>query len=112
MSDKKIKKVKIKDDQLIVTYSTKDAKGEPVTVENEKHSAPFHDDLLTAFGNLRIHLAVMTGFVSPSQVKQIQTPKEELYEDFTITGFSMGSDDDDPGVTVTGGRNLPNMNNK
>jgi hypothetical protein len=110
--EKKIKKVKIEDDTLVLSYSYRDDTNEPVVVEGEKHKARFHDDLRQAFKNLSIHLAIMTGYINPAQVKNIETPKAELSEDFRVTGFSYGKDEDDPGVTITGGRNLPNMNNK
>jgi hypothetical protein len=109
--EKKIRKVKIEDDTLVLSYSYKDETGELVTVENEKHKARFHNDLRTAFNNMAIHLAIMTGYVNPGQVKNIETPKPELSEDFKVSGFAYGKDEDDPGIIITGGRNLPTMNN-
>lgn len=68
--------------------------------------APMHDDLTTAFANLGIHLAILTGYVKSNQVKNIETPKEELTEGFHVTSFSIGGTDEDQGVVISGHRKL------
>jgi hypothetical protein len=114
MLDKKIKYAWIdpEKNKLEVGYSYTEESGKEVHVEGEKHDDFLHKDLIAAFANLRVHLAVMCGFAHPDTVKEIKTPPAEIVEMFRVNQFSMGKDLDDPGVTLTGGINIPWMNNK
>lgn len=74
---------------------------------SEKTKAPVHADLKQAFENLGIHLAIMCGYIASSKVKDIATPKQELYEGFHVTSYSIGGDEDDQGVVISGHKLLP-----
>lgn len=100
-------KISAKKEGIDLTYSRQDEKGEPVET-SEQFKGAFHPDLKLAFENMACHLAIMTGYVLPSQVKDITNPKEELFESFHVTSFSLGGTDDMPGVVVSGHKKLPN----
>lgn len=74
---------------------------------SESLKAPVHADLKQAFENLGIHLAIMCGYVPSSKVKDIETPKPELSEGFHVTSYSIGGDEDDQGVVISGHKLLP-----
>lgn len=110
MSEVTIKKAKLvkKGESFDVLYEriTEEEKA-PVTV-SETHKTPVHPDMRAAFDNLRIHLAILCGYVLKKEVKDIEIPKEELYDAFHVTAFSMGKDKDDPGIVLSGHKILPN----
>jgi hypothetical protein len=100
----RLKKAKLKDDQLEVTYTERLEDGSNKTV-SETYDRKAHPDLIQAFKNLAIHLAILTGYVSVKQVKNIETPKEELTEGFHVSGISIKTGDDE-GVVISGHRKL------
>jgi hypothetical protein len=110
LSEVTIKKAKLvkKGESFDVLYEriTEEEKA-PVSV-SETHKTPVHPDMRAAFDNLRIHLAVLCGYVLKKEVKDIETPKEELYNAFHVTAFSMGKDKDDPGIVLSGHKILAN----
>lgn len=61
-----------------------------------------HEDLKTAIDALRIHWAILCGYVQPAQVKDIETPPEDLVNDIHIHGFSFGGDDGAEWIIITG----------
>lgn len=69
---------------------------------SESLKAPVHADLKQAYANLDIHLAIMCGYLKPAKVKDISLPAPELSEGFHVTSFSLGGDEDDPGVVISG----------
>jgi len=74
----------------------------------EKCPAIPHADLTIAWEALAIHLAVMTGYVKPGDVKNIWKPKPEQVEGFKITSFSLGGDEEKEGIVLSGHRILWN----
>jgi len=96
----------VKGETLDYTYTKTDDKGAK-SKGSESLKAPIHADLKQAFENLGIHLAVMCGYVASKQVKDIETPKPELYEGFHVTSYSIGGDEDDQGVVISGHKLLP-----
>ncbi|HYH13679.1 MAG TPA: hypothetical protein VD794_00570 [Flavisolibacter sp.] len=100
-----ISKVKLKGDQVEVTFTTQDQNKKDVQSTQTHNSKP-HPDLVQALQNLGIHAALITGFVSMKQVKKIETPGEELVQDFKISGISVKTGDDS-GVVITGTKTTP-----
>lgn len=109
MSSYTIKKGKLikKGDAVEITYSKIDDAGGKSDVPKEIFTAPIHGDLLQAFENLAIHLAVGCGYVKPSRVKDIATPAPELTEGFHVSSVSIGGDDDAEGFVISGHCLLP-----
>jgi hypothetical protein len=103
-----IEKAKIvKGETVEIHYVEINDKGDRLKA-SKSLKAPMHDDLKQAFKNLAIHLAIMTGYVSSKQVKDIETPKEELTEKFFVTSYSIGGNDEDQGVVISGHHKLNN----
>jgi len=68
----------------------------------DKYRGLIHSDLKKAFDRLRIHLAMIPGFVSPSLVEDIASPDPAFFEKFFIHAFSIGGDVDTRGITLSG----------
>lgn len=96
----RIKKAKLKDDALEVVYTERKPDGTVKTV-TESHETKVHPDLVQSFENLKIHLAILCGFVALKQVKKIETPPEDLTENFHVRGISIKTGDDE-GVVISG----------
>src|SRR3954468_1654574 len=102
-----IEKAKIvKGETVEVHYIEINDKGDRAKM-SKSLKAPMHDDLKQAFKNIAIHLAIMTGYVATKQVKDIETPKEELTEGFIVTSYSIGGNEEDQGVVISGHKKLP-----
>lgn len=98
-----IKKVKLEDKgaegaTIIFIERPEGRKERKTTYEDQ---TPVHADLVQAFQNLAIHLAILTGYVSVKQVKNVETPKPELVDGYWINSLSVKSGDD-PGVVISG----------
>jgi hypothetical protein len=100
-----IKKFKVKDDLLEVTYTKKEKDGS-ITVVNETHEAKVHPDLLQAMDNLKVHFGLIIGLITVKQVKKIETPAPELLENIHVSGLTIKTGDD-PGVIITGHYTTP-----
>ena len=99
---KKIKLAKVKDgDGLELTFSRTDPDKSQVK-GTEEHKGLVHPDLIDATKALRIHLAILCGYVKESQVEDIAMPDEALMEKFFVSGISLGGSEDKPGVMITG----------
>jgi hypothetical protein len=101
-----IKKAKLTDPGLTVIF-TERPKDRKEAKNTREDSTEVHPDLLQAFANLRIHLAILTGYVSVKQVKNIETPKDELIETFFVKGISIKTGDD-YGLVISGHHTLEN----
>jgi hypothetical protein len=101
-----VKKAKLNEDGLTVILIER-PQGRKERKTTHEDQTPVHKDLSQSFQNLAIHLAILTGYVSVKQVKNIETPKEELSEGFHVNGISVKSGDD-PGVVISGHRILDN----
>jgi len=105
----KIKKAKIKDRSLIVEGEERMVTegGSEVTNEVAKKCAALaHDDLVKAFDNLKKHLIKICDlrgaeYIDKENIDDCQIPELENY---TVTGFSIGGNDESEGVTLIGNR--------
>lgn len=100
----KIRRFKILKDSIEVEYQEQKPDGTPKKVKEEHQTKP-HADLLQSYENLRVHFALLTGYIGIKQVKKIETPPEELIESFSVHSISVKSGDD-PGVVITGQKTL------
>jgi hypothetical protein len=97
MSDISIIKVKlIKKESLDISYTESDS-----TEVAESHKTPVHQDLKNALQALAPHLACIVEYIGKTSILN-----KELVENFTVTGYSIGGDEDDRGVVITGYRTL------
>lgn len=104
-----IKKVKLEEKgaegaTIIFIERPEGRKERKTTYEDQ---TPVHKDLIQSFQNLAIHLAILTGYVSVKQVKNIETPKPELVDGFWVNSISVKGGDD-PGAVISGHRILEN----
>lgn len=103
-----IKKAKIvKGERLDIAF-IKDYGGGERNPASEEFKAEMHPDAKQAFANLRVHLALMVYAIAQSSINEIETPDEELISTFHIHGYSIGGDEEDKGVVLSGHRILPN----
>lgn len=58
-----------------------------------------HKDFKNALGALRVHLAILTDYITESESKN-----KDLVEKFTVTGYSIGGEDEESGFVITGYR--------
>lgn len=103
-----IKKAKIvKGERLDIAFIKDYGNGER-NPASEEFKAEMHPDAKQAFSNLRVHLALMVYAINQNLINEIATPDEELISTFHIHGYSIGGDEDDKGVVLSGHRILPN----
>lgn len=107
MAEIKITKVKIlKDSAPELEYKIE--KGKDSVARNENHTAKPHEDFVNSLLGLKIHLAILTDYVKPKQVKKITEYDSELVEEFNVTGFSVkGKSEEEEGVVITGYKITP-----
>ena len=91
---------------LVLTYKRQDP-GDDVD-GSETHRALIHQDCQAAIDALAIHLAILTFYVKTGEVQDIAAPEPELSEKFHVNGYSIGGDDDNPGIVISGHHNGPN----
>lgn len=102
MEIKKARLLKVPDGYgLAIAFAATDKVGARQTGE-EKFYGLIHPDLKAAWDRLKIHMAMIPGLVSPTEVDDIAQPDMELFDKFFIHAFSIGGDDDAPGVTLSG----------
>lgn len=65
-----------------------------------------HKDLTGAFSRLDIHLALIAEFVDKGKTKAIDKLRENLNGIFSVTGFTIKSDDEIKSVVLTGHKTL------
>jgi hypothetical protein len=108
MNDIKIQKVKlIKEKTLELSY-TKTEADKSKTAVFESHKTEVHKDLKNAFSDLSIHLALIPSIIDPKSIDDIENVEPELYSDFHVSSYSIGGDEEDPGVVLSGHRILKN----
>lgn len=102
-----IVKVKIlKDEAPELTYHLD--KGSDDVARSETHTEMPHADFENSLLGMRIHLAVLTGYVTTKQVKKIDSYDSALVEDFMVTGYSTKVKAGEPdGITITGYKLTP-----
>lgn len=110
MSTLEIQKVKLhktkKGEGLVITFEKGENGGDTVTGV-ETHKAIIHKDLKKAINGLGIHLAIMTGYVNSNDVEIIK-PDPKQSEKFHVNGYSLGGDDDNAGIVISGHHILNN----
>lgn len=84
-----------------VTLSIIEADGS-TTSDQKNLSRPAHEDLKTAFSELRVHLGLMCGFISRKQLKDIRAYTEESISTFSVHGISIRNKGGNEGVTIIG----------
>jgi hypothetical protein len=104
----KIKKAKIVKDKTLELSYVKTEDDKSVTKVNEEHNAEVHRDLKRAFAGLDPHLAIINEFIKSSTVIEIEKVDAELVNDFHATGYSIGGDDGDEGIVISGRKTLSN----
>jgi hypothetical protein len=103
----KIEKAKvIKGETLEVTLQKPGPDGKKFYAV-ETHPSTVHPDLLQAYANLRLHFALLSGYMPVKGIKEKDFVKEDLVEEFTVIGFSL-KDGDNPGFVLTGQKKLAN----
>ncbi len=100
---KKVKKTKA--ERLEITYKKEDADNSSCEV-TEKHASRVHVDFNKALDELRVHFGLLTGYIKASDVKQPKDYGKEI-DSFHVSGFSIGGEDEDQGIVITGHRILP-----
>lgn len=90
---------------LVLTYEKQE--GDETFDVIETHKAIIHKDLQAALDVLAIHLAVSCNYVKARQVKDIASGERELAEKFHINGYSIGGDDENPGIMILGHHTCP-----
>lgn len=104
MAEIKILKAKIvKKETLSVEYS-REEKDKSITIVNEEHRAPVHQDLRNAFVGLHIHFAILSDYVRVKQVKDIESYDSELIEGFSVSCLHKGGAEDETYIILTGSK--------
>jgi len=103
MDNVKIRKAKIKDDLFLDVEYIEDLPGHSKKDTKLSCTVPIHDDLKAAFQKLHKHLSVLSDYLTvPAKVKDISQWVDEAIAAFTVKSFSIGGNDDNEGITLTG----------
>jgi hypothetical protein len=101
-----IKKIKLsKTARLEISYKKQESDGSSSEV-NEKHNSKAHQDFVDAMAGLRVHLQLLSGYAKPADVKDPALWGKEV-DDFHVSGYSVGGEDEDQGIVITGYRIVP-----
>ena len=105
---RKIRKAKLKLASLEVELTeTHETEGGPVTNEiTMKCAGLVHDDLKKAIGKLSLHLIKICDLRKSEHINSETFESEDLsdFDDYSVSGFSIGGEDEHEGVTITGSR--------
>jgi len=115
MENVKIKSAKIKDGLFLEGSYTEDLPGHSKKDSKFSCTVPVHNDLIIAFAKLPKHLAILCdGLTLPAKIKHLSDWDNEELEKFTVKGFTIGGNDENEGVTLSGakegGYGLINLN--
>lgn len=106
--EREIRKAKIKKRSLEVELrETEDTSNGPVVNEiTMKCSGLATDDLLTAFAKLALHLILVCDMRKAELINPDTFESDDLsaFDDYSITGFTIGGEDDNEGVVLIGSR--------
>jgi hypothetical protein len=99
MQNIEIKKVKVikKGEKIEVGY--KEKCGDLSAYTDRTGDYPPHKHLMTAMDGLRVHLAIMADYILEADFHN-----EEEIKKFNVTGYSIGGNEDEPGLVITGTR--------
>lgn len=108
---RKIRKAKLKLSSLEVELTeTHDTDGGPVTNEiTMKCAGLVHDDLKKAFSKLPLHLIKICDLRKAELINAETFDMTDLseFDDYTVTGFSIGGEDEHEGAVIIGSRKFP-----
>ena len=97
----KIKKAKIKDDLFLEVEYTENLEGHTKKDTKLSCTVPVHEDLKASFEKLHKHLAILCDEVTEPKKKEFATA---FFPDFSSRGFSIGGNDENEGVTISGSK--------
>lgn len=98
-----VSKVKLVDDEyLAVEFSKSEDDGTNSTGTYENRKRPVHDDFRKALLGMRIHWALGMTYLAAGKKKSVDAFDEEDLKDYTVTGISLGKNEDETGVVITG----------
>jgi len=101
-----IKKVRLtKQERLEIKYKKEEADKSTSEVE-EKHGSKVHNDFKDALDKMRIHMAMLFGFVRPNEIKDPVSYMTGV-ENYFVQSFSISGEDEDQGIVISGYRILP-----
>lgn len=95
----KIKKAKIKDDLFLEGEYSEELPGHSKKDSKFSCTVPIHDDLKDAIQRLNKHLAILCDEVKIPRKGEFE---DDAFIDFTAKGFSIGGNDENEGVTISG----------
>lgn len=100
MQNVKIKKAKLKDELFLEGEYTEELPGHSKNDTKISSTVPVHQDLKDAMQKLHAHLAILcdVGVKAPKK-KEFGTAD---YPEFTVKGFSIGGNDENEGITISG----------
>lgn len=107
MSQIKITKAKlnqVKQGTALVIWAEELVDGDKITSPGQVHTAIVQKEIQEGFKKLAIHLAIMSGYLKASDVEDIAAPDEKLSENFHVSQFSIGGDEEEgtSGVILSG----------
>lgn len=97
----RINKAKIKDELFLDVEYTEELQGHSKKDTKLSCTVPVHNDLKEAFQKLRRHLAVLCDEVKTPNKKDFTGIE---FPEFEVKGFSIGGNDDNEGVTISGSK--------
>jgi hypothetical protein len=104
-----IKSVKIKDSKPLVIYFPLDDNGEHQAELTYDKGPKCHEDFEKKMDNLKVHFTLLTGYLKPGPIKNIEKViEDEIVKSFSVGGFHIGGKDEDQGIVIVGHRILPN----
>lgn len=106
------KKIKlIKSAKAHIVYSLNEADGKKKTITEDSDAKP-HEDFIHAMDRIRVHFAILTGYLKPADVKDPETftGPAGFLEGFKVSSVSISGEEEDQGVVISGHRNLPVSN--
>ena len=97
----KIRKAKIKDELFLEGEYTEQLPGHSKKETKFSCTVPIHEDLKFAFDSLHTHLALLCDEVKLGKKDDIT---QITFPEFTVKGFSIGGNDENEGVTISGSK--------
>lgn len=96
----KIKKASIKDELFLYVEYSEELQGHSKKETKLSCTVPVHEDLKNAFQKLHRHLAIIADYKDAP--KKSTTFQETEFSKFGVRGFTIGGNDENEGVTISG----------
>lgn len=97
-----IKKVKlVDDDHLEIEFSREETDHTKGDFGYTNKKRPAHEDFRNALNRLRVHWGLLSTYLDAGKKKQISSFSDDDVKDFTVTGITVGGEDE-PWVIITG----------